>query len=143
MTIVSLLRDAVQRHPASPALAAPDRPSLSHARLWRQIEDMVAWLNAHGIGRGDRVAIVLPDGPELAGAFLGVSAGAVSAPLNPAYGPEEFRFCPEDLRPRALIVQQGIDSPAIAIARASGIAVIQSARVEDEEAGVFTLMVTR
>ena len=100
---------------------------------------MVAWLNAHGIGRGDRVAIVLPDGPELAGAFLGVSAGAVSAPLNPAYGPEEFRFCPEDLGPRALIVQQGIDSPAIAIARASGIAVIQSARVEDEEAGVFTL----
>ena len=138
-TIGSLLRDAAQRHPASPALSAPNRPSLSYARLWCQVEGVVAWLNAHGIGRSDRVAIVLPNGPELASAFLGVSAGAVSAPLNPAYGPDEFRFCLEDLRPRALIVQRGSDSPAIAIARASGIAVIQSARVDDEEAGVFTL----
>ena len=36
-------------------------------------------------------------------------------------------------------MQRGIDSPAIAIAQASGIAIIQSARVDDEEAGVFTL----
>ncbi|MET0165779.1 MAG: AMP-binding protein [Vicinamibacterales bacterium] len=138
-TIGTLLRDAAQRNPESPALAAPKRPSLSYARLWRQVEGMVAWLNAHGIGRGDRVAIVLPNGPELAAAFLGVSVGAVSAPLNPGYGPDEFRFCLADLRPSALIVQRGIDSPAIAIARASGIAIIESARVDDEEAGVVTL----
>ncbi len=138
-TIGTLLRDAAQRNPESPALSAPKRPSLSYARLCRQVEGMVAWLNAHGIGRGDRVAIVLPNGPELAAAFLGVSVGAVSAPLNPGYGPDEFRFCLADLRPRALIVQRGIDSPATAIARASGITIIQSARVDDEEAGVVTL----
>ena len=114
-TIGALLRDAAQRSPELPALSAPNRPSLSYARLWRQVEGVVAWLNAHGIGRGDRVAIVLPNGPELASAFLGVSAGAVSAPLNPGYGPDEFRFCLADLRPRALIVQRGIDSPAIRI----------------------------
>jgi acyl-CoA synthetase (AMP-forming)/AMP-acid ligase II/acyl carrier protein len=138
-TIGSLLRNAAQRSPESTALSAPNRPSLSYVRLWHQVEGVVAWLNAHGIGRGDRVAIVLPNGPELASAFLGVSAGAVSAPLNPGYGPNEFRSCLADLRPRALIVESGIDSPAIAIARASGITVIQSARVDHEEAGVFTL----
>jgi acyl-CoA synthetase (AMP-forming)/AMP-acid ligase II len=138
-TIGTLLRDAAQRNPESPALSAPKRPSLSYARLWRQVEGMVAWLNAHGIGRGDRVAIVLPNGPELAAAFLGVSVGAVSAPLNPGYGPDEFRFCLADLRPSALIVQRGIDSPAMAIARASGITIIESARADDEEAGVVTL----
>jgi acyl-CoA synthetase (AMP-forming)/AMP-acid ligase II len=138
-SIGSLLRDAAQRHPESTALTAPKRHSLSYARLWRQVERVVAWLNAHGIGRGDRVAIVLPNGPELACAFLGVSAGAVSAPLNPDYGPDEFRFYLGDLRPRALIVQSGIDSPAIAVARASGIPVIQSTPVDDQEAGVFTL----
>ena len=138
-TIGSLLRDAAQRNPESTALSAPNRPSLSYARLWRQVEGVVAWLNAYGIGRGDRVAIVLPNGPELASAFLGVSAGAVSAPLNPGYGTDEFRFCLADLRPRALIVQRGIDSPAIDIARTSGITIIRSARVDGEEAGIFTL----
>ena len=42
-------------------------------------------LNAIGIGRGDRVAIVLPNGPEMATAFLAVACGATTAPLNPAY----------------------------------------------------------
>jgi len=138
-TIGRLLSDAAQRNPESAALSALKRPSLSYARLWGQVEGVVAWLNTHGIGRGDRVAIVLPNGPELACAFLGVSAGAVSAPLNPSYGPDEFRFCLEDLRPGALVVQRGIDSPAIAIARSRGIAVIQLAPAGDEEAGVFTL----
>jgi acyl-CoA synthetase (AMP-forming)/AMP-acid ligase II len=138
-SIGSLLRDAAQRSPESPALSAPNRPSLSYARLWRQVEGVVAWLNAHGISRGDRVAIVLPNGPELACTFLGVAAGAVSAPLNPGYGPDEFRFCLADLRPRALIVQRGIDSPAIAAARASGITIVQSSPADDQEAGVFTL----
>ena len=45
----------------------------------------VADLNLMGVGRGDRVAIVLPNGPEMAAAFLGVASGAVAAPLNPAY----------------------------------------------------------
>ena len=77
--------------------------------------------------------------PELASAFLGVSAGAASAPLNPGCSADEFRFCLADLRPKALIVQRGIDLPAIAVAQAIGITIIQLARVEDEEAGVFTL----
>ena len=45
-TIGSVLRDAAQRDPQSTALLAPKRPSLSYARLWRQVEGVVAWLNA-------------------------------------------------------------------------------------------------
>jgi hypothetical protein len=37
--------------------------------------DTVADLNARGIGRGDRVAIVLPNGPEMAAAFIAVARG--------------------------------------------------------------------
>ena len=134
-----MLRAEAGRYPESAAIAAPKRRSLSYKRLWRQVEGMVAWLNAQGIGRGDRVALVLPNGPELASAFLGVSAGAASAPLNPGCSADGFGFCLADLRPKALIVQRGIDSPAIAVAQASGIAIIHLARVDDEEAGVFTL----
>ena len=60
----------------------------------------MATLNALGIGRGDRVAIVLPNGPEMATAFVAVACGATTAPLNPAYRAEEFDFYLTDLRPR-------------------------------------------
>src|SRR6516165_6476445 len=64
----------------------------------------VARLNELGIGRGDRVAIVLPNGPEMATAFVCIAAGAVTAPLNPAYRGEEFEFYLNDLRAKALVV---------------------------------------
>jgi len=138
-TICNMLRAAATRCPESPAVVAPQRPSLSHKRLWRQVEGVVAWLNAAGIGRGDRVAIVLPNGPEMAAAFLGVSAGATCAPLTPSYHAEELGFYLADLEAKALIVQRGIDSAALAIAQARGIAIIELSPVYDEEAGIFTL----
>ena len=48
-----------------------------------------AW-RSHGIGRGDRVASVLPHGPETAVCFLGVASCAIHVPLNPEYSEAEF-----------------------------------------------------
>jgi len=84
--------------------------------LREQVRSIVTTLNANGVGRDDRVAIVIQNGPELAVTFLGVAAGATSAPLNPAYRADEFRFYLSDLDVKALIVQQDSDSPARAVA---------------------------
>jgi acyl-CoA synthetase (AMP-forming)/AMP-acid ligase II len=46
-----------------PALLAPGRDDASFAHLQRRILDMVDRLNAAGVGRGDRVAIVLRNSP--------------------------------------------------------------------------------
>ena len=92
-----------------------------------------------GIGRNDRVAIVLPDGPEMAVTFVAVAAGATSAPLNPAYRANEFDFYLSDLNAKALVVQAGIESPARAVAQARGIPLIELSPVKDAEAGIFTL----
>ena len=43
----------------APAILAPERPALTHGGLRRLMADTVARLNGLGIGRGDRVAIVL------------------------------------------------------------------------------------
>ncbi|MQG45821.1 MAG: AMP-binding protein, partial [SAR202 cluster bacterium] len=54
-------------------------------------------MHSFGIGRGDRVAFVLPNGVEHIVSFLAVTAaGATVAPLNPAFTKEELRFCLED-----------------------------------------------
>ena len=142
-SIPDLLRErAVQAGAAAArtvAIAAPDRDPLTYQDLWRQVEDTVRKLNALGLGRNDRIAIVLPNGPELAVAFLAVASGATSAPLNPAYGAAEFDFYLADLRARALIVQAGMDSPARIVARSHGIPILELSPVAGAGAGAFTL----
>src|SRR3954453_17185765 len=99
------------------AIAAVERPPLSFRGPRRLGRGTVVALNQLGYGRGDAVAIVLPNGPEMATSFLGVASGCVSAPLNPAYVDHEFEFYLSDLQAKALIVQAGSSSPAIEVAR--------------------------
>lgn len=121
------------------ALRAPDTHPLTHAALRALVDRTVASLNAMGIGRGDRVAIVLPNGPAMASAFLGVAAGAASAPLNPAYRAEEFEFYLKDLSAKGLIVEAGSDTPALAVARSLGVRIIELHADDGNIAGSFTL----
>jgi acyl-CoA synthetase (AMP-forming)/AMP-acid ligase II len=121
----------------APAIGAPGRPSLTHAGLRALASRTVAALNAMGIGRGDRVAMVLPNGPEMAALFVTVACGATTAPLNPAYKADEFDFYLSDLNAKALIVLQGAETPARAVAAAKGIPVVEL--VPGELPGEFTL----
>ena len=88
-------------------------------------------LNAMGIGRGDRVAIVLPNGPQMAAAFVTIAAGATTAPLNPAYRAEEFEFYLTDLKAKALVVVGA--SPARAVAARLGVPIVEMRGFELEE----------
>jgi acyl-CoA synthetase (AMP-forming)/AMP-acid ligase II len=132
------LNDLLQHaDPHATALSAPGRPALTHGQLRRLIADTLDWLNARGIGRNDRVAIVLPNGPEMASCFIACASGVTSAPLNPAYRAEEFEFYLSDLGARALIVEQGSTSPAVAVAQQLGVQLISLQ--PGEAAGAFTL----
>ena len=110
---------------SAPAIAAPGRPVLTYGALRTLAKRTVTALNAMGIGRHDRVAIVLPNGPEMAAAFVAFGAGATTAPLNPAYKMEELDFYLSDLNSRALVVQAGVDGPARAAAAARNIPIIE------------------
>src|SRR5687768_13594732 len=78
-----------ERNPDAVAIAAPGRSPLTYGGLLRHVEYIVKSVNGMGVGRNDRVAIVLLNGPEMATAFLGVGACATAAPLNPAYRADE------------------------------------------------------
>ncbi len=110
---------------ARAALLSDGDEPLSHQQLWKQVAVTVTALNSLGVGRGDRVAIVLPQGQDLAVIFLAVAAGATAAPLNPAYVEKEFLFYLEDLQARALILPQGSDSLARAAADSLEVPVIE------------------
>jgi acyl-CoA synthetase (AMP-forming)/AMP-acid ligase II len=121
------------------ALAAPERKPLTYAALASHAAETVRRLNHLGIGRQNRVAMVLPNGPEMAAAFLAVTSAATAAPLNPSYRAEEFDFFLTDLRADALLIGAGADSPAIAVARSRSIPVIDLVPEPEREAGLFSL----
>ena len=138
-TIPQAIRVWAERSAEAPALLAPGRTSLTYGRLWKQIENIVGWLNRMGIGRNDLVALMVPNGPEMAVAILGIASGAAVTPINTAFGSEELERIFSDLRIRALVMQAGLDSPAGDLARARSIQVVELMPSWDAEAGIFTL----
>ena len=121
-TVLSLLERA---EGTAPAIGGPGRTDLTFAGLVGQVRDSMRALNGFGVGRNDPVAIVLPNGPEMATAFLAVASAATAAPLNPGYRAEEFEFYLTDLQARAVLVQAGEDSPARDVAARLGVGVIE------------------
>jgi len=100
-TLFDLLSNGADR---DPALIAPGGSVWSFADLRSQVQRLAEWLQNHGLGRGDRIAIALGNGPAMAITFLAAATAATAAPLNPKYRREEFAFYYEDTNARALIV---------------------------------------
>ncbi len=86
-----------------PAVIAPGGSVLTHAELRAEVDRLAGRLRALGLGAGDRIAIVVPNGPEMALAFLSAACTGCAAPLNPKYRTEELRFYLDDLGAKALI----------------------------------------
>lgn len=130
----------IAAHDASaPAIGAPDRDWLTYGGLRDLASSVTETLHGIGIGCGDRVAIVLPNGPEMATAFFIIAHAATTAPLNPAYREEEYEFYLEDLKAKALVVAHDYDGPALPAARKFGVAIVRLSFDVDGPAGAFTL----
>ena len=123
----------------TPAILALAREPLSYGRLAALIGENLEELRDAGLGANDRIAIVLPNGPEMAVVLLTAMAVGVAAPLNPNYSRAEFDFYLTDLEAGALIALAGAKSPAREAARSSGIPVIELESDPSSEAGSFRL----
>jgi len=121
------------------AVAGLERSALTYDGLRKQLSATVAALNGFGIGRNDRVAIVLPNGPEMATAFVSIACCATTAPLNPAYKRDEFEFYLTDLGASALVVEEGSDSAAVDAARARNVRILDLCTDAAAASGVFSL----
>jgi len=115
---------------------------LTYSRLRSHLIAVGKTLGTLGIVRNHRVAVVLPNGPEMAVAFASVASFATCAPLNPSYRFEEFDFYLSDLKASALIVQTGTGAPAIAAAQKHSIPVVELTPAVDGPAGMFSLTIT-
>ena len=94
--------------PDNVAVNAPLRIPLVYKQLKDHVEYVAFFLNKMGIGQKNRVAIVLPNGPEMATAFISVAAYCSSAPLNQNYRAKEYQFYLTDLNAKAVILPKDI-----------------------------------
>jgi acyl-CoA synthetase (AMP-forming)/AMP-acid ligase II len=89
------------------ALVLPeDGTRVSYASLRSQVNDVADAFASLGIGRGDRVAMALPNGLPAIVCFLGAAVAGTAAPLNPGYREDEFRFYLEDTGARLLVLPE-------------------------------------
>ena len=108
------------------AVIAPDIGSWSYDELDTEIDRLADILAANGVKPGIPVSIVLINGYEFVATFLAVArAGAVAAPLNPAYTTDEFTFFMEDAGARVAILPNGAH-PAREAAAHLGIKTIEA-----------------
>ena len=87
------------------------RRPLTHSRIRNFIlKELGPQLHQLGYGRGDRMALVLPNGPELALAILGVSHWAACLPLNANGAPSELQKDLKLAKAKVIIGMDGEES---------------------------------
>lgn len=96
--------------PGHHALLVPGRASVTYAALSLRANHLVRELRSFGIGRNDRVAVVLPDGLEAAVAIISVAIGATCVPLHPGFASDEWQHYFAALRIAALLTCRDINS---------------------------------
>ncbi len=106
-------RHVAQGRGADVAIVTDDGET-TYGELDLRVRRFAGALLRAGVRRGDRVAMVLPDGPLFSSVFWGaIAAGAVAVPLNTLLKPEKLRAALADCDPRLLVLD-----PSIATARA-------------------------
>src|SRR5215475_4291226 len=99
-----MIRDLLELPDSSNVAIRTEAQSVSYADLKKRVDELANELSRFGLGKGDRIAMALPNGLEVIALFLAASWVGTAAPLNPAYTRDEFKFYLEDTNARALIV---------------------------------------
>ena len=137
-TIFAGIEAQISQNPDAVALLAHARQPLTYAALGKQIKQSVNDLHEMGVRAADRVAIVMPNGPELASTCLSVMACAIAVPLNPDYKQAEFALCFSRFKPKILLILAGEEHPARIEAAKTGIPVIEVVASQSRAAGEFS-----
>jgi long-chain acyl-CoA synthetase len=96
-SLVHMLRASVEREPAAPAVIEVGGQRVSYQELWDRAARVAGGLRAAGLERGDRAAILLPNGLDWVLAFWGAQlAGAVAVPVNTRFKEPEVEYVVSD-----------------------------------------------
>ena len=103
LTVGNALAGSVRRYREKTALVFGEQ-SLTFGELDRRVNRFAQALMAEGVGPGDRVALLLPNGLTMAEAYFATARlGAVAVPINVRWTAPEIAYVMEDASPRLII----------------------------------------
>ena len=115
MIYVHSLGRASRYYSARTALA-PGGVRLSFAELENRVKGIAAALSAHGFKIGDRLALLLPNGPEYIELVYACSwLGVIAVPLNTRLSLAEIDRVLADATPHGLVRHSSLPSPTVQI----------------------------
>ena len=106
------LANLMDNHPAKKtSILIPKGPELTYQEYAESVERASDLLTGYGVKKGRAISIVLGNGLDFMITFLAATrAGAIAAPLNPAYTVDEFEFFMSDAEAQLVIVEANSDA---------------------------------
>ena len=103
--LVEYLEQSAERWPDRTAVVDPSGSSLTYSQLWQRVDALARFLGARGVGRGDRVGVVLPKGAASVTALFAImKAGAAYVPIDFATPAERGKHILTDCNVRVAFV---------------------------------------
>jgi long-chain acyl-CoA synthetase len=103
-SLTDLFREAVEEHSEKTAITFYGR-SIPFPHLGQMVDGFAAALHENGVGKGDRVAVMLPNCPQYVVSFFAtVRLGATVTQLNPMYVEREIEYILRDSGATKIIV---------------------------------------
>lgn len=124
MTVAEFAEAQCQAHGANTAIEVIETgESLTFSQLWQRVTEAAHGLHKLGVGRGDRVAVQLPNGWHYPAIWLALARlGAVHVPVNTRYTPEEVRFVLNDSGAQVMVA---LGAEASVVPGVQGVAVAE------------------
>lgn len=131
VTLHDLLAMRARIHPDRPALIYGSR-SIAYGELVAHVATLAAALQTSGLQKGDRVALYMPNCPQMViGYFAAWQAGAVAVPIHPAYVAREFQQQVLDAGASMAICLDVLWDRVADVARAGGLRHVVVSRSEE------------
>ncbi len=124
LSVASILAETARRAPDSPAIHFYGTTT-SYGQLWDETRAYAGALRERGIGRGDRVAMLVPNVPDFPRVYYAaLSLGAIVVPIHLLFKSEEIAFVLNDSGADLLVAAAPLLAEAIPAAQAAGVPLI-------------------
>ncbi|MDR6998328.1 long-chain-fatty-acid--CoA ligase [Neobacillus niacini] len=103
------LKRSVKNFPDSIAYIYKDK-SVTYQEFSQLVDRVAAGLSAHGVGKGDGVALILGNSPEFIISYYGIlRLGAFIVPINPLFTQGEIGYILENSQAKAVIAHVSVE----------------------------------
>ncbi|GIG70049.1 AMP-binding protein [Phytomonospora endophytica] len=135
LSIASILAEAARRSPERTALHFMDR-TIAYGDLWDQTRAYAGALAARGVGRGSRVAMIVPNVPDFPRVYYAALAlGAVVIPVHLLFKADEIAFVLTDAGADVVVVAAPMLAEALPAAARAGVPLLTVLAPEGLELG--------